>query len=96
MANMSTNLDMPDALTFDKADRIRRAMRVSGIGVMELAEALQVSRNSIGNWINGHNEPRRRDLMAIALRTGFPYQWLETGTVPGDPEDGPNRRNLVP
>ncbi|WP_373557869.1 helix-turn-helix domain-containing protein [Microbacterium sp. SZ1] len=70
---------------FDQADRIRRAMRVAGVGVTDLADALQVNRNTVGNWINGHNAPRRRDLMAIAMRTGFPLSWLETGETPGNP-----------
>lgn len=69
---------------FDAADRIRRALRVSGVSVQELADALEVNRNTVGNWINGHTTPRRRDLMAIAMRTGFPHKWLETGEVPHD------------
>ncbi|MEX0158206.1 helix-turn-helix transcriptional regulator [Microbacterium sp. LMI11-1-1.1] len=69
---------------FDAADRIRRAMRVADVGVTELAKALDVNRNTVGNWINGHTIPRRRDLMAIAMRTGFPLAWLETGEAPHD------------
>lgn len=77
-------------LTFDKADRIRRALRISGVGVQELAEQLEVSRGSVGNWINGHAEPRPRDLRQIALRTGFPYDWLDRGVEPTelDPDGG--------
>jgi transcriptional regulator with XRE-family HTH domain len=67
---------------FDAADRIRRAMRIADVGVTELARALDVNRNTVGNWINGHTIPRRRDLMAIAMRTGFPLAWLETGEAP--------------
>ena len=71
-------------LEFDRADRIRRAMRVSGVSVAEMAETLEVSRNTISNWINGHTAPRPRDLRALALRTGFPFEWLETGEAPHD------------
>lgn len=73
-----------DRFAFDKSDRIRRAMRVSGLNVQDLADALEVNRNTIGNWINGHTSPRPRDLKQIALRTGFPYSWLESGTEPSD------------
>jgi transcriptional regulator with XRE-family HTH domain len=64
---------------FDQADRLRRALRVSGISVQEMAEELQVSRNSVTNWINGHNSPRRRDLVGFAFKTGYPVKWLENG-----------------
>ena len=79
---MTMELHNATVFEFDQADRIRRAMRVSGVGVSELATALDVNRNTIGNWINGHTTPRRRDLMAIATCTGFPYTWLETGEAP--------------
>lgn len=71
---------------FDKADRLRRAMRVSGVGVSEMAEHLEVSSNTIGNWISGRATPRKRDMRAFALRTGFPIEWLETGR--GNEHDG--------
>lgn len=77
---MLPNID--EALTFDKADRLRRALRVSGISVNDMADYLEVSRNTVTTWINGRHEPRRRDLAAFALRTGFPLEWLETGNAP--------------
>lgn len=81
---MTISHDFDERLTFDKADRMRRALRVSGIAVGEMADYLQVSRNTVTAWINGRNEPRRRDLAAFALRTGFPVKWLETGEQPED------------
>jgi len=68
-----------DRFEFDKADRMRRALRVSGVGIGEMSELLDVSRNTIGNWINGRAEPRTRDLKEVALKTGMPYEWLRTG-----------------
>jgi transcriptional regulator with XRE-family HTH domain len=81
---MSISHDSDKRLSFDKADRMRRALRVSGIAVGDMAEYLQVSRNTVTAWINGRNEPRRRDLAAFAMRTGFPVKWLETGEEPDD------------
>mgnify|MGYP003582546071 CR=1 FL=1 len=81
---MTISHDWDERLSFDKADRMRRALRVSDIAVGEMADYLQVSRNTVTAWINGRNEPRRRDLAAFALRTGFPVAWLETGEAPHD------------
>ena len=72
---------------------MRRALRVSDIAVGEMAEYLQVSRNTVTAWINGRNEPRRRDLAAFALRTGFPVKWLETGE---EPDDGGTPGGITP
>lgn len=79
---MSIVSDTHPELAFDKADRMRRALRVAEVGVGEMADYLEVSRNTVTAWINGRNEPRRRDLAAFALRTGVPVVWLETGEAP--------------
>lgn len=75
---------------FDKADRMRRALRMSRVSVGAMADHLRVDRNTISNWINGRSNPRQRDLRDFALRTGFPVEWLETGAVaePGTDPDG--------
>lgn len=70
------------SLEFDLADRMRRALRVSDVSVQEMADYMRVSRNTVGNWINGRNVPRWRDLRDFAERTGVPLEWLETGRLP--------------
>jgi transcriptional regulator with XRE-family HTH domain len=72
---------------FDLADRMRRAMRVSGVGVQEMADYLGVARNTVSNWINGHIVPSRQTLRLWALRTGAPFEWIERGAV-GDSGPG--------
>lgn len=67
---------------FDLADRMRRTLRVSGASVQEMCEYLDVSRGSVGNWINGRVKPSRQTLILWALATGFPFKWLETGEEP--------------
>lgn len=66
---------------FDLADRMRRAMRVSGVGVQEIADYLGVARNTVGSWINGRIVPSKQTLRLWALRTGAPFEWLEKGVV---------------
>lgn len=82
--------------SFGRHDRLRKAMSYAGVGVSEMAEALEVSSTTVGNWINGRNWPRQRDLKAFALRTGYPVEWLETGTLSNpDPGTGKNITNRL-
>jgi transcriptional regulator with XRE-family HTH domain len=61
---------------WDVADRMRKALRESRLGVAEMADYLGVSRTSISNWINGRVSPSTQTLRLWALRTGVPYKWL--------------------
>lgn len=51
-----TSGGIPD-LGFDLADRMRKALRVSGVTVQQMADYLGVSRNTVSTWINGHIVP---------------------------------------
>ena len=66
---------------WDVADRMRKALRVSSTRVGVMADYLGVTRNTVGNYINGHTGPDKRTLRLWALRTGQPLEWLETGAV---------------
>ncbi|HEY6279717.1 MAG TPA: helix-turn-helix transcriptional regulator [Streptosporangiaceae bacterium] len=61
---------------WDVADRLRKALRIAGIGVAEMADYLGVSRTSVSNWINGRVAPSVQTLRLWALRCGVPYFWL--------------------
>lgn len=67
---------------FDLADRMRKALREAGMGVTEMADYLEVSRNTVGSWINGHVTPSGQTIRLWALRTGVPYAWLRDGKDP--------------
>lgn len=66
---------------WDIADRMRKALRHSDIGVQEMAAYLGVARNTVGTWINGRIEPSKQTLRLWALRCGVTYEWL-TGETP--------------
>jgi transcriptional regulator with XRE-family HTH domain len=70
---------------WDVADRLRKALRVAGIGVAEMADYLGVSRTSVSNWINGRVQPSVQTLRLWALRCGVPYPWLLAGELAADP-----------
>ena len=61
---------------WDLADRMRKSLREADIGVTEMAAYLEVGRNTVGTWINGHNRPSTATLRLWALRCGVPYEWL--------------------
>ena len=71
---------------FDLADRLRKSLRVSGWGVQDIADQIGVSRNTVGNWLNGRSVPCHDQLVVWSAYTGAPLEWLERGTVPA-PED---------
>ena len=65
---------------WDRADRMRKALRHAGLGVQEMADYLGVSRGAVGTWINGRVTPSMPTLRLWAIRCGVAYEWLITGT----------------
>ena len=78
---------------FDMADRLDKAMRVAGLTREDMAEALDVSVGTVGNYRSGRTEPSKLQIKEWAVRTGAPFEWLLTGHEPSDPT---NRRISVP
>lgn len=77
---------------FTLSDRIRKARESAGLDQGGFAEEIGISRSSVSNYETGTSRPMRVVLKAIALRTGVPLTWLETGETsnprPGDPDGG--------
>lgn len=76
---MSTDTVPAGEPRFDLADRMRKALRESGVSALEMADYLGVSRNTVSNWINGHARPSTAAVRLWAMRTGIPFDWLTTG-----------------
>lgn len=73
---------------WDLADRFRKALRHAHLGVGDMATYLDVSRNTVSNWIHGHVQPSVQTQRLWALRTGVPYTWLARTPHPdGDGTD---------
>ena len=68
----------------DLADRMRRSLRLAGVSVQDMADYLEVARNTVSTWINGRITPSGQTLRLWAMRTGVPYEWLRTGELPVD------------
>ena len=70
-------------------DRLRKALAVSGVKVSEMADELEVERNTIGNYMAGRTRISGAALKLWAMRTGVPLEWIRTGDAsPGSPGGG--------
>ncbi|WYX89473.1 immunity repressor [Mycobacterium phage MKC-IRE-01] len=74
---------------WDLADRLAKSLRVADVSVQEMADHLELHRNTISAWMNGRGKtPKRAMLIAWAFKTGVPFEWLANGTV--QPDSGPD------
>jgi len=46
-----------------------------------MATELGVARNTVGNYLAGRSRPSKSVLRVWALRTGVPFEWLQSGKV---------------
>jgi DNA-binding transcriptional regulator YiaG len=85
MSEAPTGVMVPE---WDLADRMRKALRISGTGVQEMADYLGVARNTVSTWINGRIDPSTQTLRLWAMRCGVPYEWLLEGGLMFDKTSG--------
>lgn len=78
---MSEQPNVAMRLEFDLADRLRKSLRVADVSVQEMADYLEVNRNTVGRWLGGGGEPKGLYIRMWALRTGVPLEWLTTGDI---------------
>lgn len=81
---MSTSTEGSSVPQWDLADRLGKSLRVSGLSVQDMADYLEVHRNSVSAWINGRTPPTGQTVRLWAMRTGVPYRWLRDG-IESDP-----------
>ena len=66
---------------WDRADRMRKALRYAGVGVGEMAEYLGVTPSTVSTWINGKFRPNHQTMRLWSIRTGVDLGWLEEDVV---------------
>ena len=82
---------VPGVPEWTKGDRLGKALDYAHVSVAEMAEYLDVSRNTVGNYINDRTRVPGAVMRLWAMRTGVPLEWLETGDTPKRPRpDGPD------
>jgi len=67
---------------FTMGHRMRLVLEDRGYSVQEAAEQLEVSRNTITNWLHGHTAPKRRDVKAWCAWLEITEEWLRWGVAP--------------
>lgn len=72
--------------TFELRHRMALALETADLSISGMANHLEVSRNTVGNYIAGRTNPTVATLRVWALRCGVPFAWLRDGTV--TPEGG--------
>jgi transcriptional regulator with XRE-family HTH domain len=76
---MSTGNETAQIPRWTLADRLRKALEFGGISSAEMAQYLEVHRNTVSNWIYGHAKPPASAVKLWSMRTGVSYPWLTYG-----------------
>lgn len=86
---MSIDLDSGHVPARHIGRRIRDAREDAGLSQAELGTATGIGGRTIQRYERGDVQVKRPALVAIALATGAPLTWLETGQAPrGEGPDG--------
>lgn len=70
-----------EKLQFTLGDRLRKSLQAADMTSQEMADYLEVNRNTVSRWINDERTPKRIILRMWAMRVGVPVEWLETGEI---------------
>ncbi|HEY0701062.1 MAG TPA: helix-turn-helix transcriptional regulator [Micromonospora sp.] len=80
MTNMRIHPDDSRVIpVWDLGDRLTKALRVSRLGVAEVAEYLGVTRSTVSRWMHGQVVPNKATLIVLSDLTGVDYTWLVKG-----------------
>lgn len=77
--------EKPIDLELNLADRLRKSLRFSAMSVAEMADLMEVHRNSISGYLAGRTRPSNLALRFWAATTRVPLQWLLEGVWPENP-----------
>ena len=80
---------------FEVRHRLWLAREYAGYTRSQLADALEVSRNTVLNAETGKTTPRKLMLNAWALACGVPVDWIVTGKPPADRPDGGSGLGII-
>lgn len=73
MQNAATGAESPE---LTPGWRMRMALEHAGVSFQEMADELQVSRQTLTRWTHDEIEPKRVYLRAWAEKTGVSFEWL--------------------
>ena len=82
LTNEGYPVHKPEFLDQSFGDRLSKSLRYAGISHDEMAQYLEVHRNSVGNWCQGKARMMPVILRAWAIKVGLPVEWLRDGIWP--------------
>jgi transcriptional regulator with XRE-family HTH domain len=82
-------------LDFTLGDRLRKAREYAGLEIQELAEAVDVHRQSVTRYENDRAKPKRGTVLLWSMATGVSVAWLE-GQTPQAAESAKPRESAKP
>lgn len=83
---MTSAYDQGQIPSFEMRHRLQLAREFAGLDRQELADRMEISRNSVLNAETGRTVPRKIVLNTWAMACGVPVSWIVTGNPP---QDGP-------
>lgn len=78
---------VPDELADTVADRLKRSLRYAKLRNYDMADYLEVHRNTVTFWLSGRSRMLPVIMRVWADRTGVPLSWLQTGEWPDEMSD---------
>ena len=76
LGGMSIESAWDNVPAFTIGDYLRKAREHAGLEQTELASEIGISRGTVTNYERGHVTPRKAVVMAWAMRTGVPVEWI--------------------
>lgn len=78
---MSEQAEAGGVPEWDRADRLRKALRTAQMSPGRMADYLGVGGNTVSTWLSGRINPSTQTVRLWALRTGVSYNWLCHGST---------------
>ena len=79
--NTAQTLPIANRLAWNLGDRLRKALSVANLSVQDMADELELNRNTVSNYLGGRSTPTAATLKVWALRCGVPLEWLRDGVI---------------
>lgn len=66
---------------FTLGDRLRKAREFAGIDMRDLAQMIDIHRQSVARYEQGQAIPRRPVMLSWAISTGVSLEWITSGEI---------------
>lgn len=78
--------EFPGELGQSLADRLAKSLKYANLSHIDMAEYLEVHRNTIGGYVTGKTKMLPGIMRLWAAKTGLPLEWIRDGVWPDPPK----------